>query len=264
MRRIGNRAMALSGLLAGGLLLSAPLLALDLQGRAEWAGRVVLSTTVSGMVSKVNVAAGDEVAKGAVLVALDPRNYRSRLAAAESLYEAARQLKEEARRELDRSLELYDRTMLSDHQRKLAEIEAAKADAALREAEAKLEAVRLDQDYSRVNAPFDGRAVEVHVRAGETVVNRFQSVPLVTLADHRKMLARTQVDERLIRRLARGDKVQIGIRGVWLDGEVAALSYEPVSRSNDGSDYQLDAVFTPAEGMELRSGEKLVIRLPDE
>jgi RND family efflux transporter MFP subunit len=264
MRSIGTHRMALSGLLIGGLLLSGPLVALDLQGTTEWGGRVILSTTVSGMVSKVNVAVGDEVAKGAVLVELDPRGYRSRLAAAESLREATRQLNEEARRELDRSLELYDRTMLSDHQRKLAEIEAAKADAALREAEAKLAEVQLDQDYSRVNAPFDGRVVVVHVQAGETVVNRLQSVPLVTLVDHRKMLARTQVDERVMRRLAKGDKVQIGVRGVWLDGVVAALSYDPVSQTNEGASYQLDAQFSPAEGMELRSGEKLVLRLPDE
>lgn len=251
-------------LLISGLLLSAPLAAQDLPGTTEWGGKLTLTTTVSGMVSKVHVIAGDKVMQGAALVELDPRNYQTRLIAAQALWEATRQLNDEARRELDRTLELYDRTLISDHERKLAEIEAAKADAALREAEAKLMEVRLQRDYSRINAPFNGRVLAVHVQPGEAVVNRLEAMPLVTLVDHKRMLARTQVDERALMRLKVGDKVQVGIRGGWLDGLIASLGYDPVSRSDKGATYWLEAEFYPDEVMELRSGEKLVIRLPDE
>ncbi|MEJ2453336.1 MAG: efflux RND transporter periplasmic adaptor subunit [Candidatus Thiodiazotropha sp.] len=263
MTRTGTRVYQ-SSLLLGLMLLNAPSIAQDLPGTSEWSTQVTLSTTANGMISKVNVAAGDEVVQGAVLVELDPRAYQSELAAAESLREAAQQLNQEARRELDRTLELFDRTLISDHERKLAEIELAKSDAALREAEAKLTAVRLQRDYSRINAPFDGRVVAVHVQPGEAVVNRLQAQPLVTLVDHRRMLARAQVDDRTLVRLKVGDKVQVGIRGVWLDGEIASLGYDPVSRSDNGATYHLDVRFTPGEEMALRSGEKLVIRLADE
>jgi multidrug efflux system membrane fusion protein len=254
----------LSGLLLSGVCLSCTLSAEDFQGTSEWSNRVTLSTTVSGMVGKIHVAVGEEVVQGAVLVELDQRNYQTRLAAAEARYEASRQLNEEARRELDRTLELYERTLISDHERKLAEIEVARADAELRKAEAKLAFIRLQQDYSRINAPFSGRVVAIHVQAGQAVVNRIEAEPLVTLVDHTQMLARTQVDEQALSNLARGREVKIGIRGSWLDGVISALGYEPINRSKSGASYLLEARFRPKEGMGLRSGEALVIRLPDE
>ncbi len=254
----------LTWLLLGGLLQSGALAAQDLSGTSEWGDEITLSTTVSGLVSQVHVAAGDIVKRGTLLLELDPRNYKARLAAAESRREEKRLLHEEAQRELERSLELYDRTMLSEHELQLARIEAAKTDAALRSAEAELTKARLQRDYSRIKAPFDGRVVAIHVQPGEAVVNRLQAVPLLTLVDYRRMLAHTQVDEKTMARLRVGDKVQIGVRGVWLDGEIATIGYDPVSRTAEAANYRLDAAFTPGEQMGLRSGEKLVIRLPDE
>ncbi len=265
MRKITTNANGLGSLLLiGSLLLSTPLVAQDLPGTTEWGAKVSLSTTVSGMVSKVHVFIGDEVKQGAVLIELDPRNYQTRLDAAELRRDAARQLNDEAQRELDRSLELYDRTMLAEHERKLAEIETAKAAAALRDAEAELMEVRLQRDYSRIKAPFPGRVLKVHVQPGEAVVNRFEVMPLVTLVDHKRMRAHALVDAGVLTRTKVGDEVKVGVRGVWLDGLIAALGYDPVSRSDGGANYRLEAEFRPPEGMELRSGEKLVIRLPDE
>lgn len=254
----------LFGLLLGGLLLSGSLAAQDIPGASEWGRKVILSTPVSGLVSKVPVVVGDPVSRGTLLVEFDPRKYRARLAAAESLREAKRLLHEEAQRELQRSLELFDRTMLSDHDRQLAQIEATKAEAAFREAEAKLTEVRLRWDYSRVKAPFDGLVAAVHVKPGEAVVNRFEVIPLVTLVDHRRMLGRALVDERTLARVQVGDAAQIGVRGVWLEGEITAIGFEPASQLQGDAGYQLDVGFIPAKGMDLRSGEKLMIRLADE
>ncbi|RLW68432.1 MAG: hypothetical protein B6D71_13845, partial [gamma proteobacterium symbiont of Stewartia floridana] len=132
------------------LLYSGQSLALDLEAVTSWYQQVELSTTVDGMVSRVNAGEGEKVSRGTILIELDQRAYTSRLAAAESRLEAATQQNAEAKRELDRSLELYDRTLLSDHERKQAEIEAAESDAAYREADAQLAKVRLDIDYSRI------------------------------------------------------------------------------------------------------------------
>lgn len=251
-------------LLLGGLLLSGSLAARDLSASSEWGSKLTLTTTASGMVSQVHVAPGDTVVQGALLLELDPRTYRARLAAAESRREANRLLHEEAQRELERTLELYDRTLISEHERKLAEIDARRAQAAFREADAELAEARLLRDYSRVTAPIDGRVLELHVHMGEMVVNRLEAVPLATLADHRNMLARTEVDERAVARLQVGDAVQVGVRGKWLDGKISTIGFDPVSRSAGGAGYRMDVAFTPTAEMELRSGEALVIRLPDE
>ena len=263
MRRDRGSWTTLSALLMSGLLISGSLTARDLQGFSEWGNRAVLSTSVSGMVSKVHKVVGDEVEQGALLLALDTRGHQARLVAAQARLEARRQLNEEARRELDRTLELYDRTLISEHERKLAEIAMAESDAALREAEAKLMRIRLQREYSRVKAPFSGLVLAVHAQPGQAVINRTEAAPLVTLVDHRQMQARALIDALGLKGLNRGDPVKIGVRGRWLDGTISGWGYEPAMADGDVS-YRLEARFNPDPEMRLRAGEPLVIRLPDE
>ncbi|MCU7904902.1 MAG: efflux RND transporter periplasmic adaptor subunit [Candidatus Thiodiazotropha sp. (ex Epidulcina cf. delphinae)] len=246
------------------LLLGGQSAARDLQAVTDWRNRVELSTVASGMVSRVNVAIGEAVNRGSVLIELDLRLNKAELAAAKSRLEAAAQRNDEARRELDRSLELYDRTMLSDHQRKQAEIEAATADALYREAQAKLAGIRLQREYSRVTAPFDGIVERIHVQPGQAVVNRFRAVPLLTLIEHGVMKAVAGVDERTAAGLKPGTTVRIGIRGQWLDGKISLLGIQPMAQDAEGARYTMEAGFTPLQGMNLRAGEKAVMRLQDE
>ncbi|MCU7917170.1 MAG: efflux RND transporter periplasmic adaptor subunit [Candidatus Thiodiazotropha sp. (ex Epidulcina cf. delphinae)] len=246
------------------LLLSGQSLARDLQAVTDWHNRMALSTVASGMVNRVNVAVGEVVSRGSVLIELDLRQNKAELAAAESRLEAATQQNDEARRELDRSLELYDRTMLSDHERKQAEIEAATADAAYREAQAKLVGIRLQREYSRVTAPFDGIVERIHVQPGQAVINRFNAIPLLTLLEHGVMKAVADVDERTAAKLEPGTGVRIGVRGQWLDGKIAFIGIQPMAGDAEGAKYRLEASFTPMSGMRLRAGEKAVMRLRDE
>ena len=262
MRRESRGWKSLSALVMSSLLLSGSLMARDLEGSSDWGKRVVLSTSVSGMVSKVHTAAGDEVEQGVLLLALDTRGNQASLVAAQARKEATRQLNEETRRELDRTLELYDRTLISEHERKLAEIALAESDAALHEAEAKLVRIRLQREYSRVKAPFSGLVLAVHVQPGQAVINRHQAAPLVTLVDHRQMLAHALTDAPGLKGVKRGDPVQIGVRGKWLDGRISGWGNEPSQAGGGG--YRLEARFSPDPGMGLRAGEPLVIRLPDE
>lgn len=264
MRRDSGGWRFLPALLMSGLLVNGSLMARDLEGSSEWGKRLVLSTSVDGMVSKVHTVVGDEVEQGALLLALDARGHQARLVAAQARKEATRQLNEETRRELDRTLELYDRTLISEHERKLAEIALAESDAALHEAEAKLVSVRLQREYSRVKAPFAGLVLAVHVQPGQAVINRNQAAPLVTLVDHRQMLARVLTDASGLKGVKRGDPVQIGVRGKWLEGTVSGWDYEPIQAGGARASYHLEAHFSPDPDMGLRAGEPLVIRLPDE
>lgn len=252
------------GILIGGLCLCGPLAAQDLAAVTDWQQRVVLSTLTDGMVEKLHVAVGAQVKRGELLLELDPRRYRLHIAAAESRRESARLRNDEAHRELDRSLELYDRTLLSDHERKLAEIEAAKSDAEFRAAEATLADLRLQREYGRIVAPFDGLVVELHVRPGQAVVNRLDPMPLATLVENRRMKALARVDPGTLAGLRLGDPVRVGVRGEWLEGEITGLGFDPVAEGSNGALYGLAASFVPRDGMGLRSGEKAVVRLRDE
>ena len=76
----------------------------------------------------VLMAGTQRVASGALLVELDQRVLRAGLAAAEARVALAKLKQAEAGRELDRTLELYDRTLLSEHEKQQAQIDAAAAD----------------------------------------------------------------------------------------------------------------------------------------
>jgi multidrug efflux system membrane fusion protein len=246
------------------LLISGQLMARDLEAVTEWNNQVELTTPVSGMVGRINVDVGTKVKRGELLVELDQRGYQSKLAAAESRVEATSQQNEEAKRELNRALELYDRTLLSDHERKQAEIAAAVSDAAYREAEARLVEIRLQREYSRITAPFDGIVQSMHIQPGQAVVNRQAAVPLLTLIDSSRMKAIAVVDEQSAIGLKQGMRVQVGVRGEWLDGAVHQLGLQPVSRDGNGSKYRLETVFPITAGMSIRAGERAVVRLNDE
>jgi multidrug efflux system membrane fusion protein len=246
------------------LLVSGQLMARDLDAVTDWYHRVELSTLVNGMVSRINVSEGEEVSRGTLLIELDQRGYKSQLAAAGSRLEAAAQHNDEAKRELDRALELYDRTLLSDHERKQAEIEAANADADYREAEAALVKIRLQREYSRIAAPFDGIVEKIHVQPGQAVINGVAAVPLLNLYEVGKMKVVADIDARGAAQLKLGTVVQVGVRGQWLKGEILKLGMQPVDRDANGARYSVEAVFMPAETEMIRVGEKAVLRLQDD
>ncbi|MEJ2405879.1 MAG: efflux RND transporter periplasmic adaptor subunit [Candidatus Thiodiazotropha sp.] len=254
----------MKGLLIFCLLFSGPVMARDLDAVTDWGQRVTLSTPVSGMIGHVNVSVGEQVSRGNVLIELDQRLYQTRLAAAESQVEATSQEKDEARRELDRSLELYDRTMLSDHERKLAEIEAARTDAAFRKADAELARIRINREYSRITAPFDGIVEQIFVQTGQAVINRTQATPLLSLCESGHMKVVSRIEEKLAAELKLGASVQIGVRGQWVEGRLSLIGLQPVERDANGAKYTLEAVFDLPENLQLRAGEKAVLRLQDE
>ncbi|MES9925051.1 MAG: efflux RND transporter periplasmic adaptor subunit [Candidatus Thiodiazotropha endolucinida] len=264
MLEVLNTAYSAAGIILICLLFSSQSMARDLEAVTDWNNRTELTTLVSGMVGRVNVDVGASVKRGEVLLELDQRRHQSRLAAAESRLEATSQQNEEAKRELDRALELYDRTLLSDHERKQAEIAAASSDAAYREAEAKLVKIRLQREYSRITAPFNGIVESIHVQPGQAVINRYSAMPLMILFDNSRMKALAEIDEQTVNGLKQGMGVQVGVQGQWLEGTIHRLGMHPIARDANGSKYLLEVVFSPATDRVIRAGEKAVVRLSDE
>jgi multidrug efflux system membrane fusion protein len=251
-------------LLCCGLLLSGNLLAKDIPALLDWQQRVELGTLVDGMVSKVYVRAGQQVTRGSLLIELDQREIQARLAWAESQVAAAKLQQDEARRELDRALELYDRTLLSNHERIVAEIDAARADAYFRQLDAQLAQIRMEREYSRIKAPLDGIVVHVMAQPGQVLVNRLQSIPLVTLADPTQMKAVAQIDADTAAGLSIGDIVKVGVRGEWLDGAIIGVGMEPSGSDTSGMAlYALEVLITTHEKMRLRVGEQVMLRIDE-
>lgn len=234
--------------------------AAEVAATVDWVRRVELGTPVSGVVAEVHAAPGDRVAKGAPLVALDPRPLEAALAAAEARRSKAVPARAEAERELERTRELYDRTLLSTHDLQLAEIAFAQADAELQAARAAVQQAELDLEYSMVRAPFAGVVLARPAEPGQSVVNRLESRPLVVLAEAERLLARAAVTAEVADGLEAGQELGVTVDGATVPGTVRQVGLEPVAPDAEPPRYALEVVFEPPRT--LRRGRSVGLVLP--
>ena len=168
-------------------------------GAAEYDGvldfnrKAKLSTPVSGVVAKVNVQPGDRVIQGDVLLQLDNGVIKANVEKAKADVQHYERLYKEAERELQRNQELYDRTVLSDHELELAHIAFTQATSQLRNAEAILAKAEFDLRHSEIAAPFNGIVIRRNVNEGETIVSSDTAPLLIELAEADVMIAAFQV-----------------------------------------------------------------------
>ena len=240
------------------MLAAGPLPALELDAELAWGRRLELSLPLSGPVSEVAVAPGQRVAEGETLLALDQRLYRARLEQARAGLEQARQDRAEAQRELDRAEELYDRTVLSDHDLTKARIAAAAAEAARRRAAAALTEAELELEYSRLQAPFDGVVLAVLAAPGQALVNRLRAQPLVVLADDRRLRALGAVGAEQAVSLSPGQGAEVELAGEWLAGELILVGREPLEQG-----YPIEVGFEAPAGVTAFAGQRLRVRIDD-
>ncbi|MCP3670132.1 MAG: efflux RND transporter periplasmic adaptor subunit [Gammaproteobacteria bacterium] len=256
MKRIFRLCTILSG-----LLVVQQVGAVDLDATVDWSRRGELGTMVSGVIKEVLVHAGEQVAKGAPLLRLDDRGYQARLQEAKALQGQYRLQFEEAQREEERTAELYERTVLSDHDRQMGLITLAVAKAAYRSATAALVQAQLDLEWSVLRAPFSGVVVELAANPGQAVVSNLQSDSLIVLVDNQRMVARTKVGLKLLEEIASSTQVTVSVRGQRLSGELRSIGMEPVGRSEKEPLYQLVVLFTPPADLRVRSGEPATVQL---
>ncbi len=255
------------GWLQGALVLMAlsvwttTLMAAEVPARLDWTRQVTLSTLVSGTVVAVPVNPGDRVNKGAPLVLLDQRDFKARLAKARAQLSAVSESRKEAARELDRAKNLYERTVLSDHELQLAHIEDAKAQARLEAARAALIQARLDMEHSVVRAPYNALVLRRRAALGQTVVTGLQSVPLVTVAEAGRMVARAGVSLEQLARLKPGQTVSVSVGRHRYEGHVSRLGLDPLPGSSPAR-YDIEVEFALPAGTILRAGQVADLELP--
>lgn len=177
----------------------------------DWGRRVELGTLVSGVVSRVEAEPGQGVKAGELLVQLDQRQFMADLKRARAMLARAQSRFEEAEREAHRARELYDRTLLSDHELQKARLALDEAAAEKAAARGRLVEAQLAMERSEIRAPFTGVLLQVLAYSGQPLQNRFHIQPLVVLADQSFLRARAWVP---LYRVDAGE-VRVKIRDEW-------------------------------------------------
>lgn len=127
---------------------------LEVVGRAEASESVVLKSRVDGQVLAVPFTEGQLVAKGDVLIKLDPADFQARLNVAEAAVARDQVQLAKARADVARTIALKERGFVSEEKVSDVKTTVAALEATLRADQATAELARLQLNYTTLRAPF--------------------------------------------------------------------------------------------------------------
>lgn len=247
-----NSSGKLFGLLPILFVLSMQAAAAETDATLHWVRTVPLGTTVSGVVEHVGVDKGDRVRAGQELLNLVGKAFQADVEAKKAGLKKAENNDEEAERELERNQELYDRTLLSEHDLQLAKIQRDAAAAELQAARSALTKAERDYYYSVVRAPFDAWVLQRNAQPGQTVIVKLQASPLLVLAEAGRMLARSTVSGEMASKLKLGQRVKVSVAEKEFTGKIHFVAMEPVK--SGAQEYAVDVIFDSGKSV-LRVGQ---------
>jgi HlyD family secretion protein len=204
--------------------------AVTASGKIEAKTSVDISADITGRIIRIAVREGDLVNKGQFLIQIDPAQYQAAVARAQGLVGSTEATLTQARANLNQAERAWNRArQLTQLGPNLIAPEAAEqARTSYDVAQANWQATRAQLDQSRASlqeardnlaktrltSPISGRVVRLAVEEGEVAVPSTFSREtglLMTVADLSVILAKVQVDETDVVRLAANDSVQVTI-----------------------------------------------------
>ncbi|HEB56001.1 MAG TPA: efflux RND transporter periplasmic adaptor subunit [Gammaproteobacteria bacterium] len=244
-------------LMLSGLLPLNTLSAEELSGTTAWVNQVELSMPVGGVIAQVKAAVGQKIKQGQVLLILDQRPFAYRIQGLQAKVDKLKELDEEMQAELKRAKELYQQTLLSDHELELAKIDALSADADYRLARSALSSAQLNREYSSLRAPFDALVLQRHAEKGQVVSSQLIPPVLFVLASSQKMKVLAELDGREILHIKRGQTVKVLLGEDIFQGHISALGLEPATETGS---YFVEVEFKTS-GKLIRAGQKAKLLL---
>jgi len=148
-------------------------------GTVESLATVTVKAQVSGLLSEIAFAEGQEVKEGDLLARIDSRPFETALHQAEADLARTRAQRTNAERDLRRMTELFAKGFVSENDRDQAATTASVQQASERSAEAAVENARIQLDYCTIRAPISGRTGRRLADRGNLVVANTTS--LVTI-----------------------------------------------------------------------------------
>ncbi|CDY73351.1 Membrane fusion component of tripartite multidrug resistance system [Caballeronia glathei] len=193
---------------------------------------VNVAPDVSGAVVTMPVADNQFVKKGDLLMEIDPSHYRIAVQQAQANV-AARQAELRMRRaDAARRADL-DSLVVSKEQRENAMQTASTAEAQLQQAQAALDAARLNLERTRVVSPVDGYVTNLNVHRGDYAN---AGTPKLAIVDSHSFWVYGYFEETKLPHVRIGDKAEMRLMsGGVLKGRVESISRGIYDRDNPQS-----------------------------
>ena len=209
---------------------------------------VNISSQVPGQIVELRVKEGDHVAKGDVLLQLDPEQYRSTVTRLEAnlrmarinlereesslkTHEATLRRQEElARKEIVSAESLDQAKLLAD----TTAIQIRAYEEQIQQAEADLGKARDELSKTTIRAPMTGLVTRVNAKLGEQVIIGTMNNPgtvILVLSDMSEMLAEVRVDETEVGGVRPGQNAVVtvdAVEGRKFEGLVSEIAHTAV------------------------------------
>jgi multidrug efflux system membrane fusion protein len=155
---------------------------------------VAVQSLVSGMLTHVAIAEGDEVKQGQVIFEIDPRPFRAEIARLQGILERDQSAAARARTDSSRFAALAKDGYVTRQQLDQAFADVSAFSATVAADKASLEKARLDLENSTVRAQISGRTGQLAMKAGN-LVRAQADPPLVIINELKPVLVRFSIPE---------------------------------------------------------------------
>jgi membrane fusion protein, multidrug efflux system len=185
---------------------------------------VMLAAKVGGFIVKTNVADGQRVKKGDVLVEIDDRDYRNTLAQVKSDLVSIEARKRDSETNSKRLRDLYSKGAVSQQQLDTVSTSFAEAKAKFDAVSAQVAQAELNLDYTKIRAPTDGIIARKSAEVGQ-LAN--PGVPLVGFVGTEERWITANFKETEIADVKPGAEVEIVVDAIpsrRFKGVVEAIS----------------------------------------
>lgn len=170
--------------------------------------RVEIKSKASGQIEQLHFEEGQTVQKGDLLIALDQTTARNDFDQAKADLAVAESNLKQQQNNYNRSIELFEKKLISEQERDQASVEKVRAEAQLVKARATLSSAEERLRDTRVMSPITGVILSRTVSMGQIISSGTSNVSggttLATIADMDEVYIETNVDEVDI------GKVQVG------------------------------------------------------
>jgi RND family efflux transporter MFP subunit len=211
-------------------------------GKVDALRRVDLAFRVSGTLKELPVKENDEVTRGQTVAALDPADFRTRLADREATFGRLE-------RDYARAQELIKENFISR-----SDFDRIEAD--YRSAKAALDQARLDLSYTELKAPFDGIIARRAVQNFEEVQAK---QAILALRDLSLLEVKFGVPEGIVQRLTETPESEVIPVTATFDSapdQAFALTFREFANTADPATQTFEATFVlpRPEGLEVLPG----------
>ncbi|HEX6997386.1 MAG TPA: efflux RND transporter periplasmic adaptor subunit [Gammaproteobacteria bacterium] len=211
----------------------------DAAGVIEPETTVELKSKASGEILAVHGETGDVVDAGTLLVEIEKRTHRNRLAEAEAALLAAQARRKIAETAMRRAERLFEGGTLTQTDYEQSQLEFANAESQVVSSQVAVENARISLDETDVRAPITGTIIEKSVEPGMVIASPTQAASggtvLMKMADLTAVRVRTLVDETDIGKIRPGMPTRVTVAAYPnqpFEGEVLKIEPQAIVEQN--------------------------------